>query len=143
MARYFPNIAGTTLLGEKTNTTDLFKGKTTLVAITSTRLSEEHTQSFVAPVLEDQRGNDSFSFVEVRRCVDRAGLISGPCSVDHKGDMDSYSQINHQANALKAAMVSFFASSLKRQTPEEQWGKTLLARGEWDELDVSGIGSHR
>lgn len=39
-ALWFPNIAGKTLDGEKTNTTDMFKGKVSLVSIMSTRLSE-------------------------------------------------------------------------------------------------------
>ena len=40
MALYFPNIAGTALTGEKVNTTELLEGKTSLVAILNTRLSE-------------------------------------------------------------------------------------------------------
>lgn len=33
-------------------------------------------------------------------------------------------------------LVSLFASSLRRTTPESQWGTYLLARGEWSEIDV-------
>ncbi|CAD6567825.1 MAG: Mitochondrial ATPase complex subunit atp10 [Tremellales sp. Tagirdzhanova-0007] len=108
MALYFPNIGGRDLHGEKTNTTKLFTGRTTVLSITNTRLSEEHTQSFVRPVLEDQKGKPGFSFV----------------------------QINHQANLLKSMLVSLFTSSLRRAIPETRWGTYMLARGEWSEVDV-------
>ena len=39
-ALYFPNVAGSNLNGEKTNTTELLTGKTTLLTILNTRLSE-------------------------------------------------------------------------------------------------------
>ena len=105
MALYFPNIGGRDLHGEKTNTTKLFTGRTTVLSITNTRLSEvrlspsgttfkreadtvkqEHTQSFVRPVLEDQKGKPGFSFVQVgllhpwsraramTRCKSRVGV---------------------------------------------------------------------
>ncbi|WVF72652.1 hypothetical protein IAT40_007470 [Kwoniella sp. CBS 6097] len=107
-ALHFPNIEGRSLLGKDTHTTDLLRGKTTIVSIITTRLSEEHEQSFVQPVLEDVAGHPDFNFL----------------------------QINHQDNKLKSMLISFLTSSLKRTVPEERWGSYLLARGEWPERDL-------
>ena len=65
MAKYFPNVAGTDLNGKATNTTDLLTGKTSLVSILSTRLSEEHVETFTQPVLADQGDNPDFNYVRV------------------------------------------------------------------------------
>lgn len=51
MARYFPNIAGTNLLNQPTNTTDLLKGGISIVAILGTRLSEVSAQRNSLPAL--------------------------------------------------------------------------------------------
>ncbi|OCF38696.1 hypothetical protein I317_07523 [Kwoniella heveanensis CBS 569] len=108
-ALYFPDIQGRSLLGQDTHTTNLLKGKTTIVSLITTRLSEEHEQSFVQPVLEDVAGHPNFNFV----------------------------QINHQENKLKSMLVSFLSSSLKRTIPEERWGSYLIAGGEWSKWDIT------
>ncbi|KIR58820.1 hypothetical protein I314_05232 [Cryptococcus bacillisporus CA1873] len=107
-ANYFPDITGKSLMGQNVHTTDVFKGKATLVTIISTRLSEEHVQSFVQPVLEDLEGHPDFQFLT----------------------------INHQPNALKSLLVSFFTSSLKRIVPEHQWPTYLISAGSWSPIDV-------
>ncbi|OXC69050.1 hypothetical protein AYX13_02339 [Cryptococcus neoformans] len=107
-ANYFPDISGKSLLGKNVHTTDVFKGKATLVTIISTRLSEEHVQSFVQPVLEDLEGHPDFQYLT----------------------------INHQPNALKSLLVSFFTSSLKRIVPEHQWPTYLISTGSWSPIDV-------
>ncbi|KIR78268.1 hypothetical protein I305_04367 [Cryptococcus gattii E566] len=107
-ANYFPDITGKSLMGQNVHTTDVFKGKATLVTIISTRLSEEHVQSFVQPVLEDLEGHPDFQFLT----------------------------INHQPNALKSLLVSFFTSSLKRIVPEHQWPTYLISAGSWSPIDI-------
>ncbi|KAL0249759.1 hypothetical protein I308_103060 [Cryptococcus tetragattii IND107] len=107
-ANYFPDITGKSLIGQNVHTTDVFKGKATLVTIISTRLSEEHVQSFVQPVLEDLEGHPDFQFLT----------------------------INHQPNALKSLLVSFFTSSLKRIVPEHQWPTYLISAGTWSPIDI-------
>ncbi|KAL1409071.1 Mitochondrial ATPase complex subunit atp10 [Vanrija albida] len=108
-ALYFPDISGKALTGAQVHTTDLFRGRVSLVSIVNTRVSEEHVQSFVEPVLEDWAGQQGFNYV----------------------------QINHQPNALKGLLISLFVSSLKRTIPEERWGSYLISSGEWSEFDVS------
>nr|WRH23620.1 Triosephosphate isomerase [Naematelia aurantialba] len=110
-ALYFPNIAGRNLKGEKSNTTNIFKGRVSLVSIVSTRLSEEQVRTLVPPVLEDQEGKPGFAYV----------------------------QINHQPNRLKSMLLSFFVSSLQRMVPSNRWSDYLLTHGEWTEYDVSPI----
>ena len=83
-ALYFPNIAGTSLVGDRACTTDLLRGKTSLVTISSTRLSEvrgqrlpclesntnvqEHIESFVRATLDDQKAveDSQLNSVQVR-----------------------------------------------------------------------------
>lgn len=82
-ALYFPNIAGTSLVGDRACTTDLLRGKTSLVTISSTRLSEvrqrfsywecranvqEHIESFVRATLDDQKAveDSQLNYVQVR-----------------------------------------------------------------------------
>ncbi|WOO82663.1 Mitochondrial ATPase complex subunit ATP10 [Vanrija pseudolonga] len=108
-ALYFPDISGKALTGGTVHTTDLFRGRVSLVSIVNTRVSEEHVQSFVEPVLEDWAGQPGFNYV----------------------------QINHQPNALKGLLISLFVSSLKRTIPEDRWGSYLISSGEWSEFDVS------
>ncbi|BEI93796.1 uncharacterized protein CcaverHIS019_0602550 [Cutaneotrichosporon cavernicola] len=110
MANYFPDISGKALTGETVHTTDLLRGKVSLVSILNTRISEEHVQSFVAPVLEDWEGQPAFR----------------------------YMSINHQDNALKSMLVSFFVSGLKRTVPQERWGSYIFASGEWSKIDITG-----
>ncbi|TYJ54006.1 hypothetical protein B9479_005340 [Cryptococcus floricola] len=107
-ANYFPDISGKNLLGTNVHTTDLFAGKATLVSIISTRLSEEHVQTFSQPVLEDLEGHPRFQSVT----------------------------INHQPNSLKTWIVSMFTSSLKRTIPKENWGNYIYATSSWSELDI-------
>ncbi|WVQ68199.1 uncharacterized protein L199_006406 [Kwoniella botswanensis] len=108
-ALYFPDISGKSLLGQEAHTTDLLRGKITLVSVIATRLSEEHEQSFTQPVLEDFAGHPEFNFV----------------------------QINHQENKLKSFLVSFFISSLKRTIAEDRWGNYLISSGEWSPMDIT------
>ncbi|KAK8854906.1 hypothetical protein IAR55_003645 [Kwoniella newhampshirensis] len=108
-ALFFPDISGRSLLGTNVHSTDLLPGKTSLVSLISTRISEEHVQSFIQPVLEDVEGHPGFSFV----------------------------QINHQTNQLKSLLLSFLVSSLKRTIPHNRWGTYLISGGEWSEFDVN------
>lgn len=88
-ALYFPNIQGTSMASRKTtHTTDLFKGRVSVVAVLTARVSEvsrcskpgfilrddllrniiqEHANSFVADVLEDWEQDPMFRYVQV--CV--------------------------------------------------------------------------
>ncbi|WWD18945.1 hypothetical protein CI109_103401 [Kwoniella shandongensis] len=108
-ALYFPDISGRSLLGQNVHSTDLLQGKTSLVSLISTRISEEHVQSFIQPVVEDVEGHPGFNFV----------------------------QINHQTNQLKSLLLSFLVSSLKRTIPESRWGTYFISGGEWSEFDVN------
>ncbi|KAK4687503.1 hypothetical protein P7C73_g2617, partial [Tremellales sp. Uapishka_1] len=107
-ALYFPDITGKNLLGSTVHTTTLLGGSITLLTILNTRISEEHVQSFIQPVLEDWEAHPNFQYL----------------------------QINHQPNYLKSILLSFFISSLKRSIPENRWERYLVSGGEWGELDI-------
>ena len=80
-ALYFPDIPGRTLSGETTSTTSILQNRISILSILGMRISEEHSQSFVNPVLEDWVNNDALQFV----------------------------QINHQSNPLKSMLLSVSA----------------------------------
>ncbi|GHJ85782.1 hypothetical protein NliqN6_2184 [Naganishia liquefaciens] len=106
-ALYFPNIQGTSLETRKTiHTTDLFRGRVSIVTVLTARVSEEHANSFVADVLEDWEEDPMFRYV----------------------------QINHQSNPLKSFLLQLFISGLKRAMPEHRWSGYMIAGGEWGGL---------
>jgi ATPase complex subunit ATP10 len=130
-ALYFPDISGKSLKGEVTHTTDLLKGKVSLLSIVSARISEvcilsagpfchfgrmlepiadqqEHVHSFTAPLLPDWPNSPIFQHV----------------------------QINHQANSLKSMLLSLFLSGLKRSVAEKDWGRYIVSGGAWSHFDV-------
>ncbi|RSH81404.1 Mitochondrial ATPase complex subunit atp10 [Saitozyma podzolica] len=109
-ALYFPDISGKSLLSTPVHTTSLLANRTSLVTLLSTRISEEHVQSFISPVLEDWSHRPGFQLV----------------------------QINHQDNPLKSMLLTFFLSSLKRTVPEERWGSYIVSSGAWSAYDVTG-----
>ncbi|KAJ9108867.1 hypothetical protein QFC21_000187 [Naganishia friedmannii] len=66
-ALYFPNIQGTSLASRKTtHTTDLFKGRISVVTVLTARVSEEHANSFVADVLEDWEEDPLFRYIQLK-----------------------------------------------------------------------------
>jgi len=81
-----------------THTTDLVKGKVSLVAMLSTRISEEHAFSFARPILEELKDEPLFQFI----------------------------QLNTQENPLKNFLVSMFISSLRRSVPPPYHPSYLL-----------------
>jgi len=66
-AMYFPNMKGTTLdKGAAAHTTDLCRGKISVVGITSTEIGGYHTASFIQQVLEAYEEDKQFRYVQVR-----------------------------------------------------------------------------
>ncbi|WVQ82014.1 hypothetical protein IAT38_004142 [Cryptococcus sp. DSM 104549] len=107
-ALYLPDISGSSLLHETVHTTDLCKGKVSIVGVTSTRIADEHIQSFVRPTLESVEGHPHFNYI----------------------------QINYQPNLLKSMLLKFSINSIKRSIPEERWGSYMLSSGEWSQIDI-------
>ncbi|THH06025.1 hypothetical protein EW145_g4364 [Phellinidium pouzarii] len=100
-ALYFPDISGTTLLDKNiAHTTDICKGKVSVVAMLSTAISEEHIDSFVRETNEEFLSNPHYRFV----------------------------QINLQENIAKAFLVSLYVSSLRRKIPEELHSTYLMSK---------------
>lgn len=107
-ALYFPDISGTCLADrhKTSHTTDLCRGKISLVTVLNTRISEEHVNTFVGEALEDWEGKPGFNYI----------------------------QINHQPNPLKSMLLQFFMSSLRRTMKESRWEGYMIAGGEWGGL---------
>ncbi|PWN37978.1 uncharacterized protein FA14DRAFT_166907 [Meira miltonrushii] len=91
-ALYFPAISGTCLSETKAkrNTADFLPGKVSIVAILTSQVSEAHVKSFYEQAHSMYRDDPNYQLV----------------------------QINLQENVLKAALVSLFQSSLRKQVPE-------------------------
>ncbi|KAF8556041.1 hypothetical protein OG21DRAFT_1506993 [Imleria badia] len=91
-ALYFPNISGSRLdTRAQTHTTDICRGRVSVIAMLSTRMSEVHINGFVSPT--------------------NARYVSNP--------LYQYIQINLQENLLKSWLVSLFLSSIARTVPKE------------------------
>ncbi|OCB84881.1 hypothetical protein A7U60_g8103 [Sanghuangporus baumii] len=100
-ALYFPDISGSCLAGSETvHTTNLCKGKVSVIAMLSTAISEEHVDSFVRETNEAFLSNPHYRFV----------------------------QINLQENYAKALLVSLYVSSLRRNIPKELHPTYILSR---------------
>ncbi|KAG8920377.1 Mitochondrial ATPase complex subunit atp10, partial [Tulasnella sp. 418] len=98
-ALYFPDIAGTSLTGEKQHTTSLCAGKISLVAIQSTQVADEHVKSFVKGLVNDYQSEPNFRFL----------------------------QINLQENPLKAMVVRLSQGALRKTVPKEQHETYLIS----------------
>jgi mitochondrial ATPase complex subunit ATP10 len=91
-ALFFPAISGTSLSEsrQKRNTADFLPGKVSIVAILTSQVSEAHVKSFYEQTHLMYRDDPNYQLV----------------------------QINLQENVLKAALVSLFQSSLRKQIPQ-------------------------
>lgn len=118
-ARYFPNIQGTRLSDKATaNTTDLFKGKVSLVSIMSSQVSEEHAKSFAEALLPLYYPSLSSSASNQQPPQQQQhGSSSGSSPRKNSGHFQ-WVQLNLQENSLKAYLVGLFLSSLRKTIPE-------------------------
>ncbi|EPQ52136.1 hypothetical protein GLOTRDRAFT_140565 [Gloeophyllum trabeum ATCC 11539] len=101
-ALYFPDIAGTPLdKNTKVHTTDLLRGKISVVGILTTQISDEHIRYFV------QSTNAAFLNPQYPRY--------------------QHVLINLQENVLKSMLVSIFLSSIRRSVPPEMHSRYLAS----------------
>ncbi|KAA1138478.1 Mitochondrial ATPase complex subunit atp10 [Puccinia graminis f. sp. tritici] len=92
-ALYFPNISGVALSNKETkHTTDIFADKVSILAVESTRMSEEHTRSFYGEPLRMLAEEDNLQLV----------------------------RLNVQENPLKSWLVSLFINNLRKTVPPKQ-----------------------
>ncbi len=91
----------------------LMQGNISLLCILTSKVSEEHTQSFYQPALDLYASHPRFRFV----------------------------QINLQENKLKAYLLSLFLSSLRAQIPSP-WHETYLLSSQSLELEREPLGLH-
>ncbi|KAI0087368.1 ATPase assembly factor ATP10 [Irpex rosettiformis] len=104
-ARYFPDIEGTSLAtSEKTYTTDILLKKVSLVSILSSKISEIQTHMFTEPTCTQYSGDRHFQHLK----------------------------INLQENKMRSVLVSFFASSIRKTMPKEQWPFYMISSQNMD-----------
>ena len=113
-ALYFPDIKGTALAdGSTKHTTDLLHDRVSVVAILTSKVSEEHTRSFYDQAFGRFSSNSNFQLV----------------------------QVNLQENSLKAYLISLFISSLRKQIPPPEQATYLLSSQNMDAVREE-IGMH-
>lgn len=101
-SKYMPTIKASSLLnGLSITTTDLFVGKVSLMLVFSTRVAEEHTNTYKKPWL------DAFP-------IDRNEKIQ-------------LVQLNTQENILKSLIVTVFRGTLRRTIPRDQQATYLIS----------------
>lgn len=99
-ALYFPNIAGIALSDKETkHTTELLSNQVSILAIESTRMSEEHTRSFYTEPLRMLGAESNLQLI----------------------------RLNIQENPLKSWLVSLFINNLRRSVPQRQHARYLLS----------------
>ncbi|OAV90241.1 hypothetical protein PTTG_12204 [Puccinia triticina 1-1 BBBD Race 1] len=98
-ALYFPNISGIALSNKETkHTTDIFTDKVSILAVESTRMSEEHTRSFYGEPLRMMAEERNLQLV----------------------------RLNVQENPLKSWLVSLFINNLRKTIPTKQHSGYIL-----------------
>jgi ATPase complex subunit ATP10 len=120
-ALFFPNFQGQTLLKDKKpkDTTPVLEDKVSVVCVFSSAWAENQVATFAA-----QKNNP-----ELHEAVKGSGGLA------------QIVQINVEENALKAMLIKFFMSSLRRRLGKDNWGRYFLVRrGITDEIrDAVGL----
>ncbi|KAF7983200.1 hypothetical protein HWV62_23464 [Athelia sp. TMB] len=89
---YFPNVLGSALDGSgKKHTTDICKGRISIISMLSSKISEIHVAGFTSPTHARFSSNPLYTPVS----------------------------INLQENLLKSFLVSLFLSSIRKQVPSD------------------------
>lgn len=120
-ALYFPNVYGYTLANTKkdSDSTPAINGKITLVSVYSSLWAEEQANTFVK---EDKNPGLHEILNQNKDAVQRA-------------------VIQLEDNSAKALLLRFFTGKMKKQTPQEMWGRYFVVRkGLTDEVkDAIGL----
>lgn len=105
-ALYFPNLEGITLasLGKEQDTTSVLAGQVSVVSVFCSTWAENQTLSFV------------------QANADLDGIFR------QQGQLVQKVEINVEEHALKAMLIKFFMSSLRRKRPAESHGRYFLVR---------------
>ncbi|KAF6841345.1 f1f0 atp synthase assembly protein [Colletotrichum plurivorum] len=114
---FFPNFVGDTLnMNGPRDTTRTLLNKVTVVAMYSSKWAEDQTKTFVSPE-------------------------ANPELHELLGQQKAKTQIvqlNIEDNSFKARIVKFFMQYMRKQTPQEDWGKYFLVpRAVTDEISES------
>ncbi|KAI0701366.1 ATP10 protein-domain-containing protein [Cytidiella melzeri] len=114
-ARYFPDIAGTSLATkDKVYTTDLLLKKVSLISMLSTKISEIQTHMFTEPTCAQYSADPHFQHIK----------------------------INLQENKMRSVLVSFFANSIRKTMPQEEWPFYLISSQNMDYIrEDIGLGN--
>ncbi|KAF2018605.1 hypothetical protein BU24DRAFT_418125 [Aaosphaeria arxii CBS 175.79] len=104
---YFPNLRGETLEGgRQVDTTDVLKGRVSVVRLYSSAWGEAQVQSFTG---------------EKENAELRAVL-------KEEGEMAQMVDLNVEENPMKAWLIAIFKWRLRRQKTKEEWGRYFVIR---------------
>ncbi|KAJ4985695.1 ATP10 protein [Stagonosporopsis vannaccii] len=105
-ALYFPNLRGETLAASQADTTDVLKGKVTVVNVYSSQWGESQARSFTG-----QKENPELQ--EILKA--------------HEG-VAQMVDINIEENSMKAWIIALFKWQLKAKRRQEEWGRYFVVR---------------
>lgn len=105
-ALYFPNLRGETLVASQADTTDVLKGKVTVVNVYSSQWGETQARTFTG-----QKENPELQ--EILKAHDGVAQM-----VD----------INIEENSMKAWIIALFKWQLKAKRRQEEWGRYFVVR---------------
>lgn len=105
-ALYFPNLRGETLAESQADTTDVLKGKVTVVNVYSSQWGETQARTFTG-----QKENPELQ-----------EILSA-----HEG-VAQMVDINIEENSMKAWIIALFKWQLKAKRRQEEWGRYFVVR---------------
>lgn len=106
VALYFPNLRGDTLKGKGADTTNVLKGKVSVVNVYSSQWGEAQAQTFTGKRVNAQLHQFLESSRHIVQMVD----------------------INIEENSLKAWIIALFHWRLRRMKAKEEWGKYFVVQ---------------
>jgi ATPase complex subunit ATP10 len=104
LSLYFPNFRGSTLKESNVDTTDVLKGKVSVVRVYSSQWGEGQVMTFTGKKENPELGE----------------------ILDNNKDVAQIVDLNIDENWLKAIIVRLFQGRLRSQRSEEDWGKYFM-----------------
>lgn len=120
VALWFPNLRGRTLLGRDGDTTDVLRGRVSVVKVHSTDWGDRQCESFVG------RGVNGALW----ELLDSAGVR----------DVAQMVEVQEERNTLKYWLVRMFARRMRKMKGERQWGRHFLVKSGFNDEIKENMG---
>lgn len=109
---YFPNLQGNVLTGKIGDTTDVLKGRVSVVGVFSS----------------DWAGKQLQTFCGAEQHAELQALLDVGREPGNSQESAQYVEINNEPNALKYWILRLFSYRLRAQRPEHRWSSYFIVR---------------